>query len=256
MDEANADKSWDTNFETIRICALETIPRGKIKKYKPFWTMELADLKSRRDRARIQAELMALTLAKHYASVCRLSRNKLIGPNFPGTPVGCLNQEDDQLLNDKFTYNELRKAMDETKKGKSTGPDDLPAEFFLNLDSQSEILTLCSLRNSDSIEVEEVREKIHELNSTLTGLLYFNGSLEMAASQEMKRQTLWRNMAAIAHSLLVACHADSPFQIFPDPWENTFAEFRRMRLGERSSRPCSIVQSKWVFLDSFFFCCF
>ncbi|GFY48298.1 uncharacterized protein TNIN_475361 [Trichonephila inaurata madagascariensis] len=58
MDEANADKSWDTIFETIRICALETIPRGKIKNYKPFWTMELADLKLRRDRACIQAELM------------------------------------------------------------------------------------------------------------------------------------------------------------------------------------------------------
>ncbi|GFX75300.1 uncharacterized protein TNCV_3043221 [Trichonephila clavipes] len=74
----------------------------------------------------------ALALAKHYASVCKLPRDKPMDPNFPGIPVGCLNQEDDELLNDKFTSNELLKAMEE-KKGKSAGPDDLPAELFLNL---------------------------------------------------------------------------------------------------------------------------
>ncbi|GFT73014.1 hypothetical protein TNCV_1977101 [Trichonephila clavipes] len=56
------------------------------------------------------------------------------------------------------------------------------------VDSQSAILTLCSLRNSDSIEVEEA----------------------------MKRRTLWRNRDAISQRLLVACPADSLFQIFTD----------------------------------------
>ncbi|GFW23271.1 hypothetical protein TNCV_3803711 [Trichonephila clavipes] len=42
----------------------------------------------------------------------------------------------------------------------------------------------------------------------------------------MKRRTLLPNMAAISRSLLVACHADSLFQIFPDPWENTFGRNR------------------------------
>ncbi|GFS30467.1 hypothetical protein TNIN_407331 [Trichonephila inaurata madagascariensis] len=37
----------------------------------------------------------AVALAKHYAYVCKLPRNTPMGPNFPGTPVGCLNQIDD-----------------------------------------------------------------------------------------------------------------------------------------------------------------
>ncbi|GFX78355.1 DUF5641 domain-containing protein [Trichonephila clavipes] len=84
----------------------------------------------------------ALTLAKYYASVCSIPTNKLIGPNFPRTPVGCLNQEDYQLLNDKFTYNELLKAAEEAKKGKSAGPDDLQAELFLNLGKKAKLTLL------------------------------------------------------------------------------------------------------------------
>ncbi|GFS62137.1 uncharacterized protein TNCV_476871 [Trichonephila clavipes] len=48
-------------------------------------------------------------------------------------------------------------------------------------DSQSAILTLCSLHNSDSKEMEEVRQK--SMNSTvLIGLLFFNRSLDIVAS--------------------------------------------------------------------------
>ncbi|GFX86785.1 uncharacterized protein TNCV_1409821 [Trichonephila clavipes] len=53
------------------------------------------------------------------------------------------------------------------------------------VDSQSAILTLCSLRNSDSMEVEELRKKFMK-SKMLTGLLYFNGFLAIATSQAMK----------------------------------------------------------------------
>ncbi|GFW70308.1 hypothetical protein TNCV_5131341 [Trichonephila clavipes] len=55
--------------------------------------------------------------------------------------VGCLTQEDDQLLNDRFTYKTL-KTMGETKKGKSASPEDLWAELFLSLGNKSK-LTMC-----------------------------------------------------------------------------------------------------------------
>ncbi|GFV93947.1 hypothetical protein TNCV_3573001 [Trichonephila clavipes] len=47
------------------------------------------------------------------------------------------------------------------------------------------------------------------MNSTvLIGLLSSKGPLANAASQATKRQTLWQNIAAIPHSLLVACYED------------------------------------------------
>lgn len=55
--ENNINKSYDAISETIRIIALETIPRGKARNYKPFWTVELASLKVERDKARQKAEL-------------------------------------------------------------------------------------------------------------------------------------------------------------------------------------------------------
>ncbi|GFV02322.1 uncharacterized protein TNCV_2354981 [Trichonephila clavipes] len=84
----------------------------------------------------------ALPIAKNYASDCILPTNKLSGPYFAGTPVKCLNQEDDQLLNDRFTYNELLKDMEETKKGKSAGPDDFTAEPFFNLSKKAKLALL------------------------------------------------------------------------------------------------------------------
>ncbi|GBM58428.1 hypothetical protein AVEN_63785-1 [Araneus ventricosus] len=193
LDEVNPDKSYGAVSEAIRVCALETIPRGRVKNYRPFWTEELADLKTdnvalrraqavlkraikftkrdcfrnfsakidfRRDGIRAHRFLStlknksmfdkneiltsngktfttnsdkALALAKYYATICRLPKNKKKFSNSLKTTVGCLNREDDQLFNDNFTLNELLKAMKETKRGKSAGTDDLPAELFLNL---------------------------------------------------------------------------------------------------------------------------
>ncbi|GFU08323.1 uncharacterized protein TNCV_2251511 [Trichonephila clavipes] len=81
-------------------------------------------------------------MAKNYASGCILSTNKLSGPYFAGTPVKCLNQEDDQLLSDRFTYHELLKDMEETKKGKNAGSDDFTAEPFFNLSKKAKLTLL------------------------------------------------------------------------------------------------------------------
>ncbi|GFW53270.1 histone-lysine N-methyltransferase SETMAR [Trichonephila clavipes] len=80
----------------------------------------------------------------------------------------------------------------------------------------------------------------------LIGLLSFIGSLVIAMIASPfpgnERRTLWHSMAAISPGLLVACHAASPFQMSPDPWENAFAEFRRMMPGGKDlgdPAPCS-----------------
>ncbi|GBO16322.1 hypothetical protein AVEN_116217-1 [Araneus ventricosus] len=57
LDEVNPNKNYIAVSEAIRVCTLETIPRGRVKNYRPFWAEELADLKTIRDNACRQAEL-------------------------------------------------------------------------------------------------------------------------------------------------------------------------------------------------------
>ncbi|GFU91425.1 hypothetical protein TNCV_2541931 [Trichonephila clavipes] len=92
------------------------------------------------------------------------------------------------------------------------------AVFLVN--SQPAILTLCSLRNSNSIEVEEVRKETRVLNSADWTIIF-----QWIPSLCGIQATLAKSMAIISHSILVACHAACLFQISPDPWENVFTEF-------------------------------
>ncbi|GIY66019.1 hypothetical protein CEXT_66151 [Caerostris extrusa] len=44
LDFSNRDKS-DFITEAVRVCAQASIPRGKLRKFRPFWTTELTELK-------------------------------------------------------------------------------------------------------------------------------------------------------------------------------------------------------------------
>ncbi|GIX67830.1 hypothetical protein CEXT_214611 [Caerostris extrusa] len=48
----NPNKIYRIIKDTIISCAKRSIPRGKQKKYKSFWTDELTSLKAKRDRLR------------------------------------------------------------------------------------------------------------------------------------------------------------------------------------------------------------
>ncbi|GFQ85866.1 reverse transcriptase domain-containing protein [Trichonephila clavata] len=52
----NADRAVDKFTEIILACAISCIPRGKRKKFSPFWNKELQTLKENRDKARNRAE--------------------------------------------------------------------------------------------------------------------------------------------------------------------------------------------------------
>jgi hypothetical protein len=54
--EEGAHKMLKTLCKIIQQCAKENIPRGKPRKYKPFWTQELNEQKKIRDQGRQNAE--------------------------------------------------------------------------------------------------------------------------------------------------------------------------------------------------------
>ncbi|KAG8192562.1 hypothetical protein JTE90_015197 [Oedothorax gibbosus] len=53
----NPSKIYNTIKDILISCAKKSIPRGRQKKYRSFWTDELTSLKDRRDRLRRKAEL-------------------------------------------------------------------------------------------------------------------------------------------------------------------------------------------------------
>ncbi|GFT40545.1 hypothetical protein TNCV_2092661 [Trichonephila clavipes] len=114
------------------------------------------------------------------------------------------------------------------------------------VDSQSKIPTLCSLCNSVSIEVGKVRQKAYELNCAVWTIVP-----TIVASLATKGQIHWQSMDAISHSLLVACHAASLFQLSPDTRKNPLVEQDNDAKGKRFGRSCSIIQCQRIFLDRF-----
>jgi len=54
--EESAHKTLKIFCKIIQQSAKENIPRGKQRKYKPFWTQELNEQKKIRDQARQKAE--------------------------------------------------------------------------------------------------------------------------------------------------------------------------------------------------------
>ncbi|GIY63965.1 uncharacterized protein CDAR_601951 [Caerostris darwini] len=61
LDFSNPYKSNDSILEAIRVCAQESIPRRKIKRYRPFWTDEFSALKISCDEALLKADLLEST---------------------------------------------------------------------------------------------------------------------------------------------------------------------------------------------------
>ena len=52
----NPDKSTDRFVNAVLLAAKRAVPRGQVKRYKPFWNAKLTELKANRDKARRKAE--------------------------------------------------------------------------------------------------------------------------------------------------------------------------------------------------------
>ncbi|GFW42905.1 RNase H domain-containing protein [Trichonephila clavipes] len=114
----------------------------------------------------------------------------------------------------------------------------------------SEILNLYSLHNSDSMEVEEVRKKVHELNDADWTIIFQWIPSHFGIPGNEKVDYLAKHGCYLPQpSVTLSCR-----QSVSNTSRSVGKYIHRIQENDergKSGKPCPIVQSQWVFLDRF-----